>query len=137
MRVRATALVLAASITSSGCSVFLTKSRPDHLTPASPPDCTTSKTPVFVDGTLGLVGAAANPFLGLYALSKKEDYDDGETNPWAVAWAVNIVVAAGLLTSALIGHYTVKHCREAHEEWNALRAAPPPQPQPSPPPSPY
>src|SRR5688500_9999083 len=123
---RLTALVVAAALASSGCSIFLTKGRPDHLRVDQPPDCTTSKTTVYVDATVGLVGGAANPFLGLVALAKAENYDDDETNPWAVAWAVNIVAAAAFLTSAGIGHFKVKRCRRAHEEWNALRAAPPP-----------
>ncbi len=101
-----------------GCSIITVRGAPDHPTP-SPPDCTTSKAAVYVDGVLGGGAVATSLFVGLGALA-----DSNNREQLGYAALFTFLSAIPLAISGIIGGARVESCRDAHDQYR-MRQAPP------------
>ena len=127
-------LALAAALgalVATGCSIVTTTGAPAVVSPATPPDCTTSKLAVYGDGVLSGGAIGTSLFLGLAALANTGD----KRSDLGYATLFTFLASVPFAVSGVIGGVRVQSCRRAHEQWRALQAPayvyPPPPPFPA------
>jgi hypothetical protein len=120
----------------SGCAIVTTKGPPAGVSSHAPPDCTTSKAAVYVDGIVAGAAVGTALFLGIAALAKQGQVADGESNDLAYATLYTFLGGVGFSLSGIVGGVRVNACRQAHETWQLQPAPSPPYPAHYPPQSP-
>jgi hypothetical protein len=136
---RLSASVAVVALLAQGCAIVTTHGAPSTLTPQHPPDCTTSKAAVYVDGAIAGAAVGTAVLLGIVALAKQAALDDGETNDYAYATLYTFLGGVGFSISGVVGGLKVRSCRRATADWRRQFSAPlpytpqpyPPQPYPS------
>lgn len=128
------ASVAVAALLAQGCSLVTTHGPPATLDPRRPPDCTTSKAPVYVDGAIAGAAVGAAVLLGIVALAKQASLDDGETNDYAYATLYTFLGGFGFSISGVVGGVKVRSCRRATADWRRQLGAPLPYTPQQPPP---
>ncbi|MBX3161453.1 MAG: hypothetical protein KF773_36165 [Deltaproteobacteria bacterium] len=106
---------LAAAISLTGCSFFLTQNPPERTSPPSaiPPECTAQMTWPTVDAIIA--GLSIIAVVG--AITQGEDTTRTENRGSAIASSLVLAGVAG--AGAYVGHNRVKSCRFAQNEFNA------------------
>lgn len=130
------AMTASVAVLASGCSLVATKGAPSYAMGPTPPDCTTSKLPVYADGAISAGAVATSLFLGLAALGNSERR---ETLGYATLYT--FLGSIPFAVSGIIGGVRVRSCRKAHETWRLVQQPAPAYPLPGspypPPGSPY
>ncbi|MGE3454399.1 MAG: hypothetical protein AB7O24_04735 [Kofleriaceae bacterium] len=125
------ALTVSAVLLSSGCSLVATKGAPSQVGGPTPPDCSMSMLPVYVDGTVAAAAVATSLFIGLAALGNSNRRDElGHATLYTFLGSIPFAV------SGIIGGVRVRSCRRAQDTWRSMQQ-PPPYGPPYAPPPPY
>jgi hypothetical protein len=106
--------VAVASVSLSGCSIFLTRGPSKDVAANAPPDCTSSMTWPAIDG----VFAAVMTLAMISAVSQDNNGDTGD-DPSSDAIASGFVLAGAAGVGALVGHSRVSKCKRANETFMA------------------
>lgn len=125
------AMTASVALLASGCSLVATKGAPSYATGPTPPDCTTSKLPVYADGAISAGAVGTSLFLGLAALGNSSRR---ETLGYATLFT--FLGSIPFAVSGIVGGVRVRSCRKAHATWRLMQQPAPMYPPP-PPGSPY
>lgn len=125
---RATALTAAATLLATSCSLVSTRGGPDNVAGPTPPACSTSKAPLYVDGAVAGAAVGTSLFLGLAALG-----NSGKREQLGYATLFTLLGGVAFSVSSLVGSLRVRSCRKAHQTWRMMQVqAPPPYAPPAP-----
>jgi hypothetical protein len=109
------------ALVASGCSLVATTGAPDQIAGPRPPDCTTSKVPVYVDSAIGVGAVGTSLFIGLAALASS-----GRRETLGYATLFTFLTSIPFTVSGIIGGARVRSCRKARDAWRATAGSPTP-----------